>query len=186
MSLRSRFKRMSRVRATYEEERNAQRMYRAAQDYLRDIRRVTTVDLVDGFDMAPVAGLISYYIQLERDHGFNLLPDETDSLEARWREHQEKEGAQHLLKLEGTVAIRALYRVEKGPPDGTISLIASSGSVHGVSVLVRCDGKSPGDNGCAQMVPGATIDVTCVGRVHDRDPVRRELVVLPIAIFAFL
>jgi hypothetical protein len=170
--------------ATFEEDRNAYRMYRAVQNHLEDAGYVTAVDLVDGFDTAPIAGLIAHFIQLESDHGFPLLSGETDSLLERWREHQEKVGSQRLLKLNGTVAIRALYTLRNSPHDGTAVLVASSGTVHGVSVLVRFDGQSIGGPGCAKMIPDQPTELTCFGVVKHSDSANQELVIQPIAIYA--
>jgi hypothetical protein len=183
-SLRAGIKKATSLRATYEDERNAERMYRRAQEYLYDTGQLSPIDLVDGSDMAPIAGLISQYIKLERDYEFPLLPDEIDSLKVRWREQQEKEGAQHILGLDGIVAIRARFKMERNSLDGAIFLRASSESKHGLSVLAPFSDKSPGRDGCARLIPGETIDATCVGWIKDRNLAKRELVILPVAVFA--
>jgi hypothetical protein len=169
--------------ATFEEDRNAYRMYRAVQNHFEDTGRLTAVDLDGGFDTAPMVGLTTHLIQLERNYKFPLLPGEIDSLTKRWLEHQEKSGSERLLKLKGMVAIHALYTLREDPHDGTPALVASSGAVHGVSVLVRFDDQAIGGPGCAKIIPGQPTKLTCVGMVHS-DSVNQELVLDPIAIFA--
>lgn len=110
-------------------------MYIGVERRLLTDPAMTAVDLLSGFDTAPLADLDNMVLRLERDEGFKVPAGTIDSIRASWKEHQELKGAQRLGELTGYTAIRADYAVAQVAKDA-LALVASVGTVSTASVAV--------------------------------------------------
>jgi len=173
--------RTSKIHTTFQPESDLNRMYVAIERKLIDDGELTAVDLLEGFDTAPLASLDRLVSRFERD-GFKVPPDAIVSIREAWREHQERQGAERLSNLTGYVAVRADYEASFAQGGGLI-LQAPVGSAQNASVSVYCEDKSLRNSTRTAIAPGAGIRATCIGKVIRWNEIEHKLLILPIAIF---
>jgi hypothetical protein len=174
--------RTSKILSSFEPESDPNRMYVAVERRLVIDGELTAVDLLTGFDVAPLARFERLVNELQATEGFKFPPGAVSSIRASWGEYQEAQGAQRLSMLTGYVAIRADYQVSPAR-EGELVLQASVGSARAASVNVHCDEKWMRSSGRTAIIPGADIRATCVGKIIRWSEAGGKLIVLPVAVF---
>lgn len=168
--------RSSKEHMSFERESDPYRMYVAVERRLLADHDVTTVDLLTGFDMEPLAAIDRLVEALEA-MGFMAPPDAVAAIRASRKDFEERRVTDRISQLTGYVAIRADYLVRSAQ-----SALMLEVSLAAASVAVCCDDKWLRGSGRNAIIPGAQIRATCIGKVVRWDALEQQLVVLPIAV----
>jgi hypothetical protein len=179
-------KRESRQRTTFANESNPHRKFRAIQHLYYSRGDVTLVNLVDGFDKAPLAPIYQAIEQLELDiRGYEAPPEAVRLLEESLRKTQEQRDPYQRSRPGNQFAIRASWEVAVGPRPRTVILRTSWGSSCIVSTTVHCNDEYRGRGGSEEMRPSRIITATCFGTIEEDSP-RGEIIIDHTAIYRFL
>lgn len=161
---------------------STQQRYFAAQSYYYERGQIDLVNLADGINEASFARFLAQARWFEEETDIPFLPSTRDVMLKSWREYQAQKYAKQLHGKKGYVAIYGNYQVSKDL-DGTVVLTAYAGPNREASVAVRCESTRIVGLGPEVMVPGRCLSVTCVGETPGWDDVKRELPLIPVAVY---
>ena len=182
--VRGRNRRTAKIRATFKPESDANRMYIAIERRLLNDQHLTLIDLVSGFDTAPLAPFDDWASQLEEDHEFKVSPDIINSIRMDWTRFQEQKGVTQLTQIANHyVAIRAVYTLNYKEPSDCYKLTASVGRYREASITASCPAETFNASSKTAITVGSKFQATCVAKALAWDEFNAELILLPVAIF---